>query len=295
MTKAGQDRFIDAAGLRTHFLDIGEGPPLVLLHGLSANAHSFAGLVDAGLARDYRVIAPDLRGRGQSDHPADGYRMADHAGDVIALLDALGLDQVVLGGHSFGAYLAAFVAAGHPGRVSKLIVLDAALTVNPRAGEMLKPSLDRLTRVSPSADAYLAEVRGAPYMDGHWDGAIEEYFRAEIVVADDGTARSATSASAIAAALMAIGQEEWPAIVARAAQPALLLNAVGAYGPPGAPPLIEGENAIAMAAAFPDCRYARVPGNHLTMMFGAGAAAIVAEIRRFLGDGGGAQAPGFIF
>lgn len=284
MTTAGHDRFIDAAGLRTHFIDIGTGTPLVLLHGLSANAHSFAGLIDAGLATGYRIIAPDLRGRGQTDHPATGYRMADHAGDVIALLDALGLDRVVLGGHSFGGYLAAYIAAEFPQRISRLIVIDAALTVNPRAAEMLKPSLDRLTRVSPSADAYLAEVRSAPYMDGEWDHAVEEYFRAEITIAEDGTARSATSAAAIGAALMAIGQEAWPDVVARAAHPALLLNAVGPYGPPGAPPLIEGANALAMAEAFPDCRYARVPGNHLTMMFGAGAHAIVRQIEAFLRD-----------
>src|SRR5512133_209779 len=140
---ADYDRFVDAGGLKIHYLDVAGGdPPLVLLHGLSANAHSFGGLIAAGLAPTFRIIAPDLRGRGRSDKPATGYAMADHARDVVALLDALGLDRVVLGGHSFGAFLATFVAAHSPERVGRLIAIDAALTLNPKVGEMLKPSLD---------------------------------------------------------------------------------------------------------------------------------------------------------
>src|SRR5919199_3261538 len=186
----GAGRFVHAGGLRTHYVDFpGGDPPIVLLHGLSANALAFGGLVAAGLSPAFRVVAPDLRGRGRTEKPAAGYRMADHTGDVLALLDALGLDRVVLGGHSFGAFLAIFVAAHHPGRVSKLIVIDAATTLNPRVGEMLRPSLDRLTKVQPSVDAYLAEVRSAAYMAGCWDSAIEAYFRAEIHENPDGTAQ----------------------------------------------------------------------------------------------------------
>lgn len=286
-TTTGQ--FADVGGLRTHYLDhLGGEPPLVLLHGLSANAHEFGGLIAAGLSPAFRVVAPDLRGRGQSDKPATGYSMADHARDVLALMDALGLERAVLGGHSFGAYLAVYIAANHPERVTKLIVIDAALTVNPRVGEMLKPSLDRLTRVLPSAAAYLAEVRAAPYMDGMWDAAIEGYFRAEMLENPDGTVQSATSAVAIGQALQGVGLGPWLELVLRVERPALLLNAVGPYGPPGSPPLIEGENARKMALAFPSCHYAVVPGNHLTMMFGDGAAAICREITAFVRDGASA-------
>src|SRR5919201_7161764 len=187
---ASVGRVVHTGGLRTHYVDFpGGDPPIVLLHGLSANALSFGGLVAAGLSPAFRVVAPDLRGRGRTEKPTTGYRMADHAGDVLALLDTLGLDRVVLGGHSFGAFLAIFIAVNHPGRVSKLIVIDAATTLNPRVPEMLRPSLDRLTKVQPSAAAYLAEVRSAPYMAGLWDSAIEAYFRAEIRENADGTAQ----------------------------------------------------------------------------------------------------------
>ena len=286
MTALDGSRFAEVNGIRIHYLDIpGAEPPLVLLHGLSANAHEFGGLVRAGLAPSFRIIAPDLRGRGRSAQPASGYRMADHARDVLALLDRLGLDRVVLGGHSFGAYLAIFIAAHHPERVSKVIVIDAALRLHPDVGAMLKPSLDRLSRVASSVDAYLANVRAAPYLGGNWDPAIEGYYRAEIVESEDGTARSATSASAIAEALQGVGAEPWRELVGKVRHPALLINAVGSYGPPGSIPLVSEEYARETAEAFSDCRYVQVPGNHLTMVFGAGAAAITREIESFVRNG----------
>src|SRR5688572_908823 len=94
------DRYVEANGIQIHYLDHAGGePPLVLLHGLTANCHAFDGLIHAGLSPRFRVIAPDLRGRGASDQPSAGYTMRDHADDVIGLLDALKLERVVLGGH----------------------------------------------------------------------------------------------------------------------------------------------------------------------------------------------------
>ena len=277
------DRFLAANGVNIHYIDVSGGsPPIVLLHGLSANAHSFGGLIGAGLSPKFRVIAPDLRGRGRSDKPATGYTMADHARDVLALLDALGLKRVVLGGHSFGGYLAIYIAAKFPERVEKLIVIDASITLNPRVGELLKPSLDRLTRVSPSADVYLAEARAAPHLDGYWDDDIERYFRAEIQENPDGTAQSTTSAMAIGQALQTVSSESWLELVKAVRQPTLFLNATGSYGPPGTPALVEAEYAKQTAAAFQDIRYVQVPGNHMTMVFGPGAPVVSAEIERFV-------------
>ena len=258
-------------------------PTIVLLHGLSANGNSFAGVIAAGLSPAFRVIAPDLRGRARSGKPASGYMMCDHANDVIALLDALELDTVVLAGHSFGGYLAIYIAANFPSRVSKLIVIDAAISSHPRIPVLLKPSLDRLTRTSPSVDAYLAEVRGAPYMDGVWDESAESYFRAEITENADGSVRSATSADAIAQAAVGVGMEPWLHHVQQVKAPVLTLNAVGAFGPPGTPPLFDEIVTRATARAFADGRYAVVPGNHITLLFGAGAERLVGEIGSFAG------------
>lgn len=277
------DRFFSAGGVKIHYLDVPGGqPPIVLLHGLSANANSFCGLIAAGLSPTFRVIAPDLRGRGRTDKPATGYTMADHARDVLALLDSLGLKRVVLGGHSFGAYLAIYIAAKFAERVEKLIVIDAAITLNPRVGELLKPSLDRLTRISASVDAYLAEARSAPHLTGYWGTDVEQYFRAEIQENADGTAQSTTSAMAIGQALQSVSTEPWLELVRAVRQPTLLLNATGGYGPPGTPALVEPEYAMQTAAAFGDVRYVQVPGNHMTMVFGPGASVVNAEIERFV-------------
>src|SRR4249919_1833572 len=95
------DRFLQANGLRLHYLERGSGErTLVLVPGLTANAHSFDGLLAAGLDRGLRVLAFDARGRGLSDKPDAGYTMADHAADLLGALDALGLERVCLGGHS---------------------------------------------------------------------------------------------------------------------------------------------------------------------------------------------------
>src|ERR1019366_4397700 len=85
-TGPGIDHFENIGGLTTHYLDNpGPDPAIVLLHGLSANANEFCGLIDAGLGRTHRVVAPDLRGRGKTAKPDSGYSMGQHAADVISL------------------------------------------------------------------------------------------------------------------------------------------------------------------------------------------------------------------
>lgn len=280
---APEERGVELGGVHIHYLDApGADPPIVMLHGLSANANCFSGLIAAGLSPAHRVVAPDLRGRGRTDKPATGYAMPDHAGDVLRLMDHLRLERVVLAGHSFGGYLAIYLAAHNSERVSRLVVIDAAITLNPRVGELLKPSLDRLTRISPSVDDYLAEARGAPHLDGFWDESIERYFRAEVLENSDGTAQAATSASAVGQAMQGLVGEPWMELVHSVQQPTLLLNAIGAYGPPGTPALVEPEYAKATADAFPDVRYVVVPGNHMTMVFGDAAVVVNREIENFL-------------
>jgi pimeloyl-ACP methyl ester carboxylesterase len=260
----------------------GGSPPIVLLHGLSSNAHAFGGVIAAGLSPAFRTIAPDQRGRARTSKPASGYMMSDHAGDIIALMDTLGLERVVLGGHSFGGYLGIFMAANYPDRIEKLVVIDAAITSHPRIGELLKPSLARLTKNSPSAESYLDEIRSAGYMNGTWDEATESYFRAEIEENGDGTVRSATSSAAVAQAALGIGYEPWLHWVQQVEQPTLLINAVASFGPPGTDPLMDEVTARATARAFRHGRYLQTPGNHLTMMFGEGAVAVREAMEAFI-------------
>ncbi|GGS70463.1 hypothetical protein GCM10010176_011440 [Nonomuraea spiralis] len=97
-------------------------PPLVLLHGRTANHNDWNGITQHFAAR-HHVFAPDLRGHGASDRPGE-YAVGTMAEDVVALLDHLGLDRVRLVGHSLGGMVAYHVAMRHPGRVERLVLED---------------------------------------------------------------------------------------------------------------------------------------------------------------------------
>ncbi|WP_037290735.1 alpha/beta fold hydrolase [Saccharibacillus sacchari] len=100
-----------------------EKPVIVCLHGRWGRGETWADLMRRYGDR-YRVIAPDQRGHGLSSKPVARYTAEEMAEDVVELLDALGIETCVLIGHSMGAQNAAHVAALHPARVSKLVLLD---------------------------------------------------------------------------------------------------------------------------------------------------------------------------
>jgi pimeloyl-ACP methyl ester carboxylesterase len=284
LATTGVDAFVRAGDVRLHYVRDRGGPvPLVLLHGLTANARFFEPLVRAGLARRHDVLRLDLRGRGLSDQPATGYRIADHAADVLALLDALGIEQAVIGGHSYGALVTLWLAAHHPERVRRQILMDiAGPTIhNYETFRLIQPSLERLGRVFPSMDDYLAHVRQLPWLDGGWSDDLLPYFRADVELRPDGTVRPRASSAAIAQVIVEAQRERWPEIVAAARLPALVVHAPGPFGPPGTSPIVTRAQAEDLIASLPDARYLEVAGNHVTMLTGARAAPIVAAIETF--------------
>src|ERR1700753_3424336 len=98
---APQSRFAEVTGLNLHYRTAGTGHPVVLLHGFAEPSHMWLPLI-AKLAENHTVIAPDLRGFGQSSAPADGYTKAAMAQDVHALVKSLDYDRIRLGGHDIG-------------------------------------------------------------------------------------------------------------------------------------------------------------------------------------------------
>jgi pimeloyl-ACP methyl ester carboxylesterase len=282
-------------GVSIHYLDHpGGSPPLVFLPGLSATAPIFEDLIGEGLSPRFRALALDLRGRGHSDAPPAGsdparpaghYTMADHAGDVVGLLDGLGLEHVVLVGHSFGGMLAFHLAAHHPARFPRLIVLDAAMAIaTPATRELLGPMLARLGAVAPSWDAYLAALQKLPYLKDRWEPGIERYFRSYVRMNPDGSVRQLVHPEAILASVEAILAEDWPAILGSIRQPVLLINATEPYGPPEAAPFLPPDQALATVAALADGHYVAVPGNHITMVFGRNASAAAGAIATFAAE-----------
>ena len=114
----------DTRDLRVRYLDWGgDGPPAVLLHGLASSAHWYD-LVAPHLREQYRLIAPDQRGHGQTTQADSGYDWATLAQDVVGLMDHLGLAGAAVFGHSWGANVALNVAARHPDRITALGLLD---------------------------------------------------------------------------------------------------------------------------------------------------------------------------
>jgi pimeloyl-ACP methyl ester carboxylesterase len=275
-----ESRFIETNGIRLRYLEYaGDGPTLVLTHGLSANAHFFDGLVAAGLAPALQVLSFDLRGRGLSDKPEHGYTMEEHAADLLGALDALGLERVVLGGHSFGGLLTFYLAAAVPERVERALVLDVPAEVDGKVLDQIAPSLARLDQTYPSRAAYLDFVHGLPYYsEGGWDDALSAFYDAELEDLPDGTVRSRCRPQQIREAVEGTLAVDWPAVAAHVQCPTLLLRTVDPYGPPGSPPIMSEDGARRTLAQLRDGRLLEVPGNHVTFVFGARAAAVAHEL-----------------
>lgn len=278
------DKFSQTNDISLHYLDHpGDDPTILLLHGLTANAHFFDGLASSSLPN--RLLAVDLRGRGQSDKPETGYSMAEHAADMLGLMDNLGLEKVILAGHSFGGLLTCYLAANFPERVRRCIVMDAGF-LHPNVKELIKPSLDRLEQPTPSWAAYRDGVREAAYWQGYWDKAVENYYRADVQTKDDGSVQARSKPANIAEAVDKALAEPWHEIFGRVQQPTLMLNAPGPFGPPGAPAIMPPAQAQETVNALPNCRYKAVPGNHMTMLFGDNVETLAQEILAFLEENG---------
>jgi pimeloyl-ACP methyl ester carboxylesterase len=119
-------RYIDAGGLRQHVVTGGDGPPLLLVHGWPQTWYAWR-LVMPALARDFFVVAPDQRGIGLSGRPAEGYDTGTLAGDLAALMDALGHERFAVAGHDTGMWIGYALAADHRGRVAALAVAETPL------------------------------------------------------------------------------------------------------------------------------------------------------------------------
>jgi len=123
---APQSRYFQSQGLKLHFNAWGNAsaPPLLLIHGGADHSRSWDHLAQA-LAPDFHVIAPDLRGHGDSGWAiGSSYNLVDHVYDLTGLIKSIGADQVALVGHSMGGMVSLTYAGTFPDRVSRLVVLD---------------------------------------------------------------------------------------------------------------------------------------------------------------------------
>ena len=128
---------------------MGQGPPVVLLHGLTCNAGYW--LRVGPLLAGVRVVALDFRGHGLSEH-RDSYRYADYERDLLTLFDELGLDRVVVAGHSLGGYVA-LLAATRSDRIGSVLALDVKSDWTEADAELAERSRSASQRLEPDRDA----------------------------------------------------------------------------------------------------------------------------------------------
>jgi pimeloyl-ACP methyl ester carboxylesterase len=151
---------ITLGGNRFHIQQAGSGPDVVLIHGVTGDLSIWylcRAMQVIGASR--RTTAYDLRGHGYSDAPPEGYTSADHARDLIALLDHLEIEHASLVGHSFGAVIALHAAVLAPGRVGSLVLSDPYF-----------PALRHLEDVSRW---------------GHWQNFRQEALEAGVTLSDE--------------------------------------------------------------------------------------------------------------
>src|SRR5262245_55115774 len=147
------DRFATVNGLRLHYLEWGDAthPPLVMLHGIARHAHTFDHIA-VDLARDYHVIAVDMRGHGDSSwSPAGAYLVEDYLEDIEGLVSQLKLDGITFLGNSTGGRVVQVFAGRHPELVSRLIVED----VGPERPQEIASGFAR--RVQEEANGWTSE------------------------------------------------------------------------------------------------------------------------------------------
>lgn len=138
----------DANGIKTNYLEAGQGDPVVLIHGSGPGVTSYANwrLVLPALAENYRVVAPDMVGFGFSERPANiDYGVQTWADQVVGLMDTLELPKAHLVGNSFGGAIALRIATQHPDRVGKLVLMGSMGVPFP-----ITEGLDRVWGYQPS-------------------------------------------------------------------------------------------------------------------------------------------------
>ena len=126
--------FIDLNGSKHHYASIGEGPPIVLVHGLGGTLHMWWGVMEC-LAVNHHVVAMDLRGFGRSEPGPGGFSIQQWAQDVNGLIAALELPPVTLVGHSLGALVAQQAALDKPEAVDQLVLLGGVSWFEPPTKE----------------------------------------------------------------------------------------------------------------------------------------------------------------
>jgi pimeloyl-ACP methyl ester carboxylesterase len=284
--KPARDEYVIAGDLTFHYVQWGsQGSPIIFIHGLTANAFCFQAFADE-LASNHCVLAYDLRGRGDSDKPENGYSIPIHAADLAELINELELNRPVIAGHSLGALIGLYFAAHYPEKLSKLVLIDAGASAGWETIEeqpaWLTASINRLGTPVPSFEEYKQRLKAAPFLGPYWNPYIDLYFEHDVYFRSDGSVVSKGYHEGI----IEDGkynfyeykpEKLWkdvtvPTILLRAGQGLFTDN----------DQLLSPKAAAAIKHGIKNCRYVDFPKlNHYTIMFG-NESGPAREIRNFI-------------
>ena len=203
----------------------GEGSAVLLLHGYGETGDMWAPLA-ARLARNHKVIVPDLRGLGLSSRPAGGYDKKTQAEDMAGVLDALKIDKVDLVTHDIGNMVGYAFAAQHPDRVRKFVIIDAPLPgIGPWDDIVRSHALWHFSFYGPDAER-LVKGRERIYLDRFWNE-----FSADPKKFDEASRKHYAQLYAAAGAMHA-GFEQFKAFVAKGmlTMPVLAIGGEKSFG-----------------------------------------------------------------
>ncbi|HEX9332058.1 MAG TPA: alpha/beta hydrolase [Anaerolineales bacterium] len=186
--------FVSVNGINLHYLDWGgSGDALLFLAGMGCNAHIFDHLAPR-FTDKFHVIALTRRGHGESDHPETGYDVDILTEDIRQFMDALGIEKVILAGHSMASIELSHFAALHPKRILKLIYLDAAYDRSSASYKNMvekspwrkiqAPGLD--VDYYTEKDYFAAMKRAYPSFTVIWTEAMEQQSLHEIIKTPEG-------------------------------------------------------------------------------------------------------------
>ncbi|WP_091707262.1 alpha/beta fold hydrolase [Microbacterium sp. cf046] len=259
-------------------------PSVLLIHGVTASHLSWPFVADR--LPDAQVIAPDLGGRGRSNALVGPAGLAAHAHDLVAVLDALEVDNAIVVGHSMGAFVALVLADLQPERVSRVVLVDGGLPLDLPEGLstdeiirlVLGPTAERLAMRFASGDDYLDFWRGHPAFRRDWTPELERYLAYDLV-GDEPELRPATSYATLVED--SVDQNSGTAIadaLDRLPRPTVLLTAARGLLDQ-VPPLYAEERLPGLLAAHPGLGHVPVADvNHYTIVLSARGADAVAAV-----------------
>lgn len=254
------------------------GRLVLCVHGLSANCRSFDRLVPPLVAAGHHVVTMDLRGRGRSETTPPGtYGWDRHARDLIEIADHYGADTFDLVGHSMGGFIGMTLAAAHPDRCARLVLVDALGVPEAAALPPIARSVGRLGQTFPSAADAVSYVRSSGAITA-WNEFWDNYFAWELGPAGDSAVRIRTDLAAVTEDSVDATTRDVYGLWPRLRCPVLLLR-VTTPVEPGGGLIVSAPDAERFAASHPTATVVELDSDHYTVLLDPIA---IDAIERFL-------------